>query len=1108
MIDGFVENFGPLVETVCLVLLAVLGAWLCCWGLVRAYRCLKAQLGGVEPLTRVVLFALCVSFAPFAASKFAGGVNRAGAPSSSSTPPVDVRPPALSTAGPDASALFPPFTNAVTNLRLTGVRPGETSVALRVAWPPDFQPSVDVFARADLSAGSWTNVGRVAASGSGFTAEIPLWRLPGDPSRATFFTVAACIDTDGDGLTDACERLVWKTDPENPDTDGDGLPDGWEARYGLRPTCPDDGADADSDGDGLPNGLERELGTHPLLRDTDGDGLDDYLETGGIVREPSPDGWDLFAGSAVADLTSLFSGTQTCVSVALDDPARILGRTYGRMAVDVRGLVHFDESAGAAHVPSGTPSRSPGRIPVSTNGVTLAPCWADFRLSSDPPASRIAVFSSPGFTRWVKWENMRLGDGADAPVATFLATIPDDRIPFSSFVYRDVPPAGSDVLVGARLAVGGFARAYDGPLQLAPCGTAMLYVDFGHGTDPARADTDRDGIPDGEEVGLGLDPCQPDTDGDGMDDAWELAHSAPTNSAWTAFDPRVHSAADDDPRNDAGADPDVDGLANAEECMWGADPNVADTDGDGATDGEETGAVPRSGGDGPGADGGTPGFSDPADPTDGGMPGSRVRAFLYFGDDSGSHSEKYRLELACVDGDGLSCSRVNRAYGCGEPMPVALKPGCAYEVRLFHQSCKYPSDGVSYPNYDYTLELRDASGRVLLADPEGLFQKDYYGYAYYGKSSFPMLDKVSTLMVPKLEFVTTAGDPVAAPKSSLGEGQNEFTYSDATSSLNLSLKVRVSPPLPADWATRTGTFSLPSIEGVALEWEGGLDGRALAMGNEFTARATYRGYPTHNSGFGRKTATFSLGGMTVSQDFEVFFPSDGTHHPACSTCPNCPNWFYYWREGNVCGITSNIVFGSSDLDLAGEFVPLQNLIRVHAGAPLQAALSYGTIYETVVETNRSTLVVEGIEVLEIAIMITNRVARETFPLGAAGAGIRSVAATVKHERRHQEMYQILMDGQIPGDIPVLVDEDSDSDKVLDADEIAGRWGIVTDPKWPDTFGMRRISSQYEPYGDNEVRARIAEGEGLQDSYVRENDWCNPGCQSAIRRGPMTDESVR
>ena len=54
-------------------------------------------------------------------------------------------------------------------------------------------------------------------------------------------------DTDGDGLTDGEEVLVWGTNPLNRDTDGDTLPDGDETRIGTNPL------EKDTDGDGIPD---------------------------------------------------------------------------------------------------------------------------------------------------------------------------------------------------------------------------------------------------------------------------------------------------------------------------------------------------------------------------------------------------------------------------------------------------------------------------------------------------------------------------------------------------------------------------------------------------------------------------------------------------------------------------------------------------------------------------------------------------------------------------------------------------------------------------------------------------------------------------------------
>jgi hypothetical protein len=59
------------------------------------------------------------------------------------------------------------------------------------------------------------------------------------------------VDTDGDGLSDQQEVLVYGTDPDRPDTDDDGLSDGDEVWvYGTDPLNADTDGDGVSDGDG------------------------------------------------------------------------------------------------------------------------------------------------------------------------------------------------------------------------------------------------------------------------------------------------------------------------------------------------------------------------------------------------------------------------------------------------------------------------------------------------------------------------------------------------------------------------------------------------------------------------------------------------------------------------------------------------------------------------------------------------------------------------------------------------------------------------------------------------------------------------------------------
>ncbi|MDO5318940.1 MAG: hypothetical protein Q4G65_09960, partial [bacterium] len=235
-LNGFAENFGLAVEAVCLALLAALGLWLCCRGLDRAYRGLKAQLGGVDSLTRVVLLALCVSLAPFASSKFTGGM---GAPHVRTS----VRAPSP-TSGEDASegADAQPA-----SLRFTSIDCSTNGVALSVAWDGGafaLPPFLEFFARTNLVAGGWELVGwtQADAGETNLDVVVELDRLPGGVSpSAAFFAVTASdgiggddADDDRDGLSNSEERARG-TNPRRADTDGDGLDDGEEVRIGSNP---------------------------------------------------------------------------------------------------------------------------------------------------------------------------------------------------------------------------------------------------------------------------------------------------------------------------------------------------------------------------------------------------------------------------------------------------------------------------------------------------------------------------------------------------------------------------------------------------------------------------------------------------------------------------------------------------------------------------------------------------------------------------------------------------------------------------------------------------------------------------------------------------------
>ena len=102
----------------------------------------------------------------------------------------------------------------------------------------------DCFANSVLSFG--TNGVPWSWMGQGFHGNSYL--LSNLPPTACFLILGGPQDSDNDGLTDAYERLVSKTDPNNPSTDGTGMSDGWEIYYfGSISNNPS----ADPDGDGL-----------------------------------------------------------------------------------------------------------------------------------------------------------------------------------------------------------------------------------------------------------------------------------------------------------------------------------------------------------------------------------------------------------------------------------------------------------------------------------------------------------------------------------------------------------------------------------------------------------------------------------------------------------------------------------------------------------------------------------------------------------------------------------------------------------------------------------------------------------------------------------------
>ena len=528
-------------------------------------------------------------------------------------------------------------------------------------------------------------------------------------------------DSDEDGLDDGVEASVGSSSRYD-DSDRDGMNDYWEYMHGLHPFSSegDDGSDGDLDGDHLVNIKEFEYGADPQMPDTDNDGLTDGIETGYVfVTNAIP----CLTFDEYVDVTFAISTSgQARVEIPLPSPVLIQDELVTNATMYARGMLLLNM---AGYRRSGqSPSVIDTSAAIDRAALVLAPYDQYVRIRSDVPGRNTlirygtATYDDEGYLLFEYLNMYRDSYVNRTNSISYQIAIPTNGFDRAYAIYTDVlgqGMSGENAYVGMQtfdaLRLHPYCYHTAGKVWDGLC----LEFRFGLNTDPARADTDCDGLSDPTEILLETNPRQPDTDGDGMNDGWEwLNHTV-------GFDPLVDNATDGNPDNDADADPDGDGLTNAQECEWGTDPSESDSDGDGVGDGAE---VAHS--------------SDPADAGDGGLAYSRVSVPFFFGDHSGSHSEKYTLDVAPVSGPGATprtYSWVNEQYGQCEMKTAMFKPGWSYEVRLRHASTN--GHGSGYPDYDYTLEC--SASNVLIDDPDGLFGTDETG------DCFAASDKVATL---------------------------------------------------------------------------------------------------------------------------------------------------------------------------------------------------------------------------------------------------------------------------------------------------------------------------------------------------------------------------
>jgi hypothetical protein len=364
------------------------------------------------------------------------------------------------------------------------------------------------------------------------TALAPLLPDGGTPGPAgAEFLNPGDPDTRHD-LNDWNEVTYFHTNASNPDTDGEGLSDGIELF---------------SDRDQV---LAGQQATDPTLADTDGDGLNDYVEVTGLKL------W--LPGSAVPQIVVTSPLRLDTDNDGLKDGDEVLfdflpkdvsgkSQTYIKLQQDTDG---FFMPAYDIDVGKRVDTANPTDPDTDHDGL---PDGYEFD-NSDPDADGLPTSWEVefGFGRLNPFKQ----DTDDNGIADMMEDFDDDKlINLEEFRHRTDPMDPDSAVPGLEHPVGV----------------------------PNAKSHARNGVKDGEEGGLLKDkslpfkdvwghiiltrePVYSDSDGDLMPDWWETVH-------------KLNARA-----NDSYDDKDNDGFANLDEYIYGTNPEVADTNGNGLED--------------------------------------------------------------------------------------------------------------------------------------------------------------------------------------------------------------------------------------------------------------------------------------------------------------------------------------------------------------------------------------------------------------------------------------------------------------------------------------------------------------------------------------------
>lgn len=163
---------------------------------------------------------------------------------------------------------------APSNIVFDAVSKVSTGMCLVVSYPDDFTNRLEMFVSSNLLDFGWSLLAtNLITSGTNSLTWVDTSATNSDVMNRFYAAGDAELDSDGDGIVDGRELLMYRTDTNSMDSDGDGIVDGYS---GVVTTNNYQGGVAT-------NGnlyVEGELSwlTNPKVKDTDGDGMSDGWE--------------------------------------------------------------------------------------------------------------------------------------------------------------------------------------------------------------------------------------------------------------------------------------------------------------------------------------------------------------------------------------------------------------------------------------------------------------------------------------------------------------------------------------------------------------------------------------------------------------------------------------------------------------------------------------------------------------------------------------------------------------------------------------------------------------------------------------------------------------